>query len=126
MSDEQGESKYLSVKDMQWWLGQEIRDLDKLRELRVREATAIVDAYAQGKLTPEEASDRMTSYEDRWGDALLGAHTGPNVTDEAILARIDAANATENERQERREKRISEDAYRAGLRRNREGLRRNR
>jgi hypothetical protein len=107
MSDEQTEPEHLSVKDMQWWLAQEMRDLDKLRDLRVREATAIVDAYARGELTPAEASKRLTSYEDRWGDALPGTHASPNIADEAILAKIDAANAAENAWAKRHERRMA-------------------
>lgn len=73
VTEQPDESNHLSVKDMQDWLSQELRDLDKARELRIKEATGFVEAYARGELTSREASERLTLYEDRWGEALPGA-----------------------------------------------------
>jgi hypothetical protein len=95
MSDGEGKREYLSVEDMKWWLAQETRDLDKARELRLREANAIVAAYEKGELTPEESTRRRMEYEDRWGEALPGTNSLSDMTDAEIIARIDAADATE-------------------------------
>lgn len=95
VTDEPDESMHLSVEDMRDWLDQEIKDLNKAKDLRIKEATAFVEAYANGKLTAEEASRRLMNYEDRWGDApLLGTHAMPHMIDEAIIAKIDSAHAT--------------------------------
>jgi hypothetical protein len=58
---------------MQVWLLQEKRDIEKARELRLKEATALVEAYAKGEITAQEADDRLSKYEKRWGDILHGA-----------------------------------------------------
>ena len=78
-----------SVEDMQGWLKEELRDVEKARELRVKDLTGFVDAYAAGKLTPEEATQRMVQYDRRWGEALPGTGAFPGATDEDILQRID-------------------------------------
>jgi hypothetical protein len=99
--DEPDESMHLSVKEMQSWLNQEIMDSLKACELRVREATALVTAYAMGELTPQAANDRLTMYEDRWGEALPGATAASHITDEAITAKVDAAHAAQRAWRER-------------------------
>lgn len=84
------EEEYLSAKDMRSWAEQEKPDLAKAAELRLRELNAFVTAYENGKLTPEEATERMFRYDHRWGEALRGASAGGGISDEEILAKIDA------------------------------------
>lgn len=81
----------LSVQDLQGWLKEEIRDCDKAHELRVKEATEFVTAYAAGKLSPSEAMQRLLQYDRRWGEALYGATASPGISDEQILKAIDLA-----------------------------------
>jgi len=81
----------MSVKDMQGWLQEELRDSAKAHELRDKDATEFVTAYAEGKLTPEEVSQRLYEYDRRWGEALYGASTSAGLSDEEILRRIDEA-----------------------------------
>lgn len=81
----------LSPEELTVWLKQEIRDSDKAHELRVKEATGFVTAYASGKLSPEEAADCLYRYDKRWGEALFGASASPGLSDEAILSTIDKA-----------------------------------
>ena len=86
---------YLSPKDMRNWLGREIKDATKALELRVREVTDFVTAYAQGELTPEEADERHSRYYHRWGESLPGVAASETLTDGEILAAIDrSAEAT--------------------------------
>jgi hypothetical protein len=80
---------YLSPKDMRYVIEQEIKDSAKAHELRTRELTELATVYEQGKITPEQADERMDRYQHRWGEALRGASAMPNVTDEEILAKID-------------------------------------
>jgi hypothetical protein len=87
------ESEYLSPKEMQDWLLQEVRDSAKAFELRVKEATEIASAYAQGQLSPKEAHERCWHYQQRWGEALYGTTAGDNVSDKTILEAIDEARA---------------------------------
>jgi hypothetical protein len=81
----------LSVGDMQEWLKDQIRDSAKAHELRIKDATGFVTAYAQGKLTPQEALDRLVQYDRRWGEALLGTTVREGATDSDVLAEIDRA-----------------------------------
>jgi hypothetical protein len=84
----------LSPQEMQGWLREEIRDSAKAHELRVKEATEFVTAYASGKISAEEAADRLHQYDKRWGEALYGATASPGVSDEAIVRAIDKARET--------------------------------
>lgn len=89
--DEHDKAGTMSVKDMQGWLREEIRDSAKAHELRVKDATELVTAYADGQLTTEEAMERLNQHDRRWGEALFGASAFPGLTDKEILDRIDAA-----------------------------------
>jgi hypothetical protein len=80
---------YLSPKDMQGWMRQEIKDATKALELRIREATDFVSEYALGNLTPQEADERWSRYQHRWGEALPGATASEGLTDDEITRKID-------------------------------------
>lgn len=86
----------LSPDEMKGWLAQEIRDSAKAHELRVREATDFVTAYASGKIGAEEASARLLRYDRRWGEALPGVTTTESLSDERILEAIDRAREQES------------------------------
>ena len=94
MSDDEAKaSDLLSVKEMQQWLSQEVRDTAKAHELRLKEANAFVADYASGVLNAEQAQEKLAAYDRRWGEALFGAAAVPGVTDEEIVNRIDRARA---------------------------------
>jgi hypothetical protein len=61
----------------------------KMTELRTREATELVAAYASGGLSPKEAENRFVQYSERWPEALPGTHTFKGASDAQILAAID-------------------------------------
>jgi len=81
--------EYQSPKALREWLAQEVRDVTRASELRLRDATEFVTAYASGKLTPEEADERWWRYQDRWGEALPGVFFSETKTDEQIVETID-------------------------------------
>jgi hypothetical protein len=85
------DSGYATPQEMRGWLVQEILDCTKATELRVKEAIGLVTEYEQGKITPDQASQRLTRYEERWGEALFGATAGKTMSDEQIIATIDDA-----------------------------------
>ncbi len=80
---------HLSVEEMKAWLDQEVRDVKRASEMRLKEANEIVRSYASGELTPEEATQRLDRYESRWGEALGGAAAADHVTDAQILEQMD-------------------------------------
>jgi hypothetical protein len=86
-SDSKDVPEMLSPQDMQQWLQREISDCTKALELRIKEATAYVSAYAGGQITTEEADERHWRYLQRWGEPLPAR--GPKTTDEQIIAAID-------------------------------------
>jgi hypothetical protein len=88
-------SDALSVQEMQGWLREEVRDSAKAHELRTKEATQFVEEYATGKLTGEQAMERLVAYDTRWGDVLPDATAAPGVSDEEILRAIDRARESE-------------------------------
>jgi hypothetical protein len=82
----------LTHEDMVEWLQREIRDLSKQTELRVKDATDFVTAYAMGKVTEKEMRERLSVYHHRWGDSPIpGVTTQEGMTDEEIMKRLDAA-----------------------------------
>ena len=83
------ESEHLSVEDMQKWLQQEVADLAKATELRTKEATGFVTAYASGAISAKEAERRFTEYGERWPEALPGTHSFKGAKDDELLAEID-------------------------------------
>lgn len=85
----------LTPAQMHGWLKEEIRDAAKAFELRVKEATAFVTAYALGELSPAEARQHMVAYDQRWGEALFGASANQGTNDDAIIAAIDRARQDE-------------------------------
>ena len=84
------EKNHLSPEEMRQWADQEIRDSAKAHELRTRELTDLVNAYSAAQITPEQADERMGRYQHRWGEALRGTSATEGITDEQILAKIDA------------------------------------
>jgi hypothetical protein len=79
----------MSVQELQGWLREEVRDSAKAHELRTKEATQFVEDYAAGKITGEEAMNRLYAYDLRWGDVLPGTTASPGKSDEQILSEID-------------------------------------
>jgi hypothetical protein len=81
----------LSAEDMQKWLEREVAGVTKATELRLKDATDFVVAYALGKITAEQAMDRLMRYESRWGDSPLpDVPAIDGMTDDQILGRLDS------------------------------------
>jgi hypothetical protein len=90
-SDIPDESDYPSAQRMQEWLAREIADIQKAAELRIKDATQFVNAYARAEITASEAESRGFRYAERWGDALPGVLRSQGLSDIEIIARIDEA-----------------------------------
>ena len=88
MSDPEQDT--LTRDEMRSWLEQEVRDLTKATELRLRDATDFVLAYALGKITGKEAMERLSIYGSRWGDSPIpGVYTDKSMTDDEIIRRLE-------------------------------------
>ena len=82
-------NEFLTADEVLDWLRHETAAVSKEAELRIREATAIATDYARGRISPAEASERLTRYDDRWSDALEGIYNLETKTDEQILRHVD-------------------------------------
>jgi hypothetical protein len=82
-------SDRISSRDISIWLSQEIADLSKAVELRIKEATSLAIDYASGTISQEKAEERIWQYQHRWGEALHGVHATRSTDDDKILAAID-------------------------------------
>jgi hypothetical protein len=71
----------LTQHDMLDWLRLEVAKIMKEADMRTREATEIVTAYAIGEINAREANSRLDAYNTQWGDALKGISLQPNMTD---------------------------------------------
>jgi hypothetical protein len=93
MSEKKDESSekadFPSSKAMQGWLEREISDIARATELRIKDATRFVNAYARGELSADEAAEQSFKYADRWGEALPGVPISVALSDDEILKRID-------------------------------------
>jgi hypothetical protein len=81
----------LSPLDIRSWLMQEIRDVTKASELRLREANEFTTSYLLGEISAEEATERLWKYQNRWGEALAGTFATKGKSDEEILQSMDEA-----------------------------------
>jgi hypothetical protein len=111
-ASDEPEGDFMSVAEMREWFAQEQKDLDKARELRIKEATGFIEAYSRGELTPKEAMGRLIAYEDRWGEPLGVASAMPHVSDEEILAKMDKASKEADERSESFRRRVARAYFR--------------
>ena len=82
----------ISSDDMNAILRDEVQEVMKAADLRIREIAAFTTAYAAGKITPEEATDKYMEHMDKWGDALPGVIRPVRyLTDEEITADMEKA-----------------------------------
>jgi hypothetical protein len=70
------------------WLRLEVAKIVKEADMRTREATEFVTAYAIGEINAREANSRLDAYNMQWGDALKGISLQPNMTDEEVKKAI--------------------------------------
>lgn len=77
--------------EMREWLQREVRDVLKSSELRIKDATDFVTAYATGALSPEIAMERLHQYDNRWREPILGVSIEEGMTNEEILRLRDKA-----------------------------------
>jgi hypothetical protein len=93
----------ISVRDMQMLLQDEIREVTKAAELRIREFADLATAYAAGQLTPQQATDRYIRYQDKWGEALPVVNV-KGMTDEEIHVALDRVAGPHMKRAENRKR----------------------
>jgi hypothetical protein len=79
----------LTPGEMCAWLAQEVGDLTRALELRMRDATDFVTAYTLGKITATEAMGRYRSYYSRWDEPIPGIASDKSMTDDDIIRRLD-------------------------------------
>jgi hypothetical protein len=90
-SEQTTSEETLSPKEVFQWARQEIANSAKAFELRVKEATDLATRFAAGEISPQEAKQKLISFDRRWGEAMYGASVGENISDDQILAKIDEA-----------------------------------
>src|ERR1017187_2242772 len=78
-------------KEMRQWLEREVRDVMKAAELRIKDATDFVTAYAVGEISAKEAAERMARYDDRWRESILGVTIEEGMSNQEILRRRDCS-----------------------------------
>jgi hypothetical protein len=81
----------MTREDMRLWLKDEVRLVTKCAELQLKEANDFVTQYLAGKLSPNEAMEKMLRYEERWGEPKLAvAMPREEIPDGEIIKRLDA------------------------------------
>ena len=81
----------MTPTEMRHWLAQEMRDVIKEMELRLKDATEFATAYISGMIDAKEATARLRRYENRWGDPMRGVCTNEEMTNEEILKHLDTS-----------------------------------
>jgi hypothetical protein len=89
--DNSSSDETFTPEEISKWAKQEIALSAKAFELRARDAKALATEYAAGDITAEQAGDRLSAYQHRWGDAMQGVYTTKGLSDEQLLATIDEA-----------------------------------
>lgn len=69
MADSKDEK--LTPEDVRQWQQQEVFEVMRAAELRVKEATDLAMQYATRKITPDEVLQRMNDYDTRWSPAMV-------------------------------------------------------
>jgi hypothetical protein len=85
-----GQDDYPTPSELRSWAQRETANVGKASELRLRDLNEFVSAYEKGEITPDQAEDRQARYLHRWDEALPGIDSTEKMTDEQILASIDA------------------------------------
>jgi hypothetical protein len=67
---EHDERADLTAEDMKEWLKEETAEVQVASKRRLLEATALVEAYEKGQLTPIEADEKWREYLSRWPQKL--------------------------------------------------------
>jgi hypothetical protein len=94
MESNEEEGHAFTPADMSLWLRDEVRWVMKEAELRIKDATDLTTAYLAGKLSPGEAWERKSLYDDRWGETkLIAAMPEESTTNEEIVRRLDVHRA---------------------------------
>jgi len=88
-ADQHGGKTALTPEEMRVWYAEEIRDVLKECELRIRDATEFTTGYLAGELTSGEANSRLRRYDARWGEPLGGVFASSYQNDEDIVKAID-------------------------------------
>jgi hypothetical protein len=79
-----------SVRDLNSELADEMREVMKAAQIRIRKLTDLTVAYASGEISPNEAWEAYCQHKDNWGDALPGVTRDiRNLTDEEITAEVE-------------------------------------
>jgi hypothetical protein len=80
-----------TLEELRAWLDQELSALTRSTQMRAQEAVAFVIAFASGEISAQQAADRHTRYQNRWGDSPIpGMLISADAEDEEILDRLDS------------------------------------
>jgi hypothetical protein len=72
------------------WLRHEVGRVMKAAELQIKDATDLASSYAIGAISTEEAQERMSRYDKRWGEhPLISAMPSEDTPNETILHNLD-------------------------------------
>lgn len=77
----------LTPADMRLWLREETATVNIAAKRRIEEATALVEEYTSGKLTPDEADERLQVYMSRWPARIARNEELENSIEEAAQKR---------------------------------------
>ncbi len=90
----QSDEDVYTPAELRQWLEREVRDVMKAAELRMKDASDFVTAYAVGEISDKEAAERMARYNNRWRESILGVTVEEGMSNEEILRLRDQAAAT--------------------------------
>ena len=95
----------VSVEEMKTYLKDEIREVRRAADLRIREFTDFTNAYAAGELTPEQAMDKFHRHMDKWGDSFPGLMPhDSNLSDAQIIAGMEKGEESHMTREKARKR----------------------
>ena len=79
----------ITVEEMTRMFTEELANVHKGAELRIREFATALKQYAAGELTPEQATDRVSAYQVKWGDAVPGVYSVEGKSDAELVSSVD-------------------------------------
>jgi hypothetical protein len=80
---------HITVNEMLSMFNDEVTNVTKGAELRLRDFSTLLKEYVAGNISPEQATDRMVRHQEKWGDAVPGVYSVEGKSDEELLAAVE-------------------------------------
>jgi hypothetical protein len=87
-TDEFNSHDDLTPQEMRSFFSDEVANVTKGAELRIRELAELMARFHTGEITAERATELAGDYKEKWGDAVPGVYSVKGKTDAELMAAV--------------------------------------